>query len=70
MVEVAGRGVIAINVSSGGDAPYGVRTGERGIAYFVRRAANTFPATPADVRAFVQSRASATPTSYFPNRVG
>ncbi len=70
MVEVAGRGVIAINVSSGGDAPYGVRTGERGVAYFVRRAANTFPATPADVRAFVQSQAAATPASYLLTRGG
>jgi hypothetical protein len=66
LVEVAGRGLIAINVAPGSDAPYGVRTNGRGTAYFVRRAANTFPATPADVRAFVQARVSATPAPYFP----
>lgn len=64
MVEVDGRGVIAINVASGSDAPYGVGTRKRNIAYYVRRAGNTFPATPADVRAFVQARVSAPPAPY------
>lgn len=68
MVEIAGCGVIAINVAPGSSAPYGVGTSERNIAYYVRRAGNTFPATPADVRAFVQARVPATPASYLPTR--
>jgi hypothetical protein len=66
MVDLDGRGVFAINVGSGKDAPYGVRTSERHVSYYVRRAANTFPATPADVRAFVQARVNTAPTPYFP----
>jgi hypothetical protein len=68
MVDVGGRGVIAINVVSGSAAPYGVGKGERNISYYVRRAGNTFPATPADVRAFVETRVSASPAPYFPTR--
>lgn len=66
MVDVRGHGVIAINVASGSAAPYGVGKGERNIGYYVRRAGNTFPATPADVRAFVEARVSASPAPYFP----
>lgn len=63
MVRVAGRGVIAINVASGNDAPYGIGKDERDIRYYVRRAGTTFPASPADVRAFVQARVRAAPAS-------
>ncbi len=66
MVEVAERRVIAINVESGRDAPYGVGTSDRDTRYYVRRAGTTFPATPADVRAFVQARVAATARPYFP----
>jgi hypothetical protein len=65
MVEIDGRGVIAINVGRGRNAPYGVGTSERHIAYYVRRAGNTFPASPAHVRAFVQARAPAGSAPYF-----
>jgi hypothetical protein len=73
-VEVAGRGVIALHVGSGEHVPYGVGTSDRSVRYYIRRAGNTFPASPADVRAFVQSRVPATPTPtptptpYFPRR--
>lgn len=66
MVEVLGLGVIAINVACGSAAPYGVGHGQRNISYYVRRAGSTFPATPADVRAFVEARVSASPAPYFP----
>jgi hypothetical protein len=56
MVEVAGAGVIAVNVASGFEPPYGIGTDGRDIHYYVRRGGTTFPATPADVRAFVQAR--------------
>jgi hypothetical protein len=67
-VEVADRGVIALHVEPGEQVPYGVGTGDRGVRYYVRRAGSTFPASPADVRAFVQSRIPAVPTPYFPRR--
>lgn len=66
MIEVAGAGVIAVNVASGGEAPYGIGANERDIHYYVRRAGTTFPATPADVRAFVQARLPAGPALQFP----
>lgn len=66
MVDVDGRGVIVINVASGSATPYGIGTSERNIAYYVRRAGSTFPATPTDVRAFVEARVSATPARSFP----
>lgn len=69
MVEVAGHGVIAINVASGREAPYGVGKDERDIRYYIRRAGTTFPASPADVRAFVQARVAAEPAPpYFRSR--
>jgi hypothetical protein len=55
-VEVGGRSVIAIEVSPGTGVPYGIGTTDRDIRYYVRRGATTFPATPADVRAFVRAR--------------
>jgi hypothetical protein len=67
MVTVGRRGVIVVNVASGNDPPYGVGTSERDIRYHVRRGGTTFPAAPADVRAFVQARISATPATYFPS---
>jgi hypothetical protein len=68
MVEVAGGGVIAVNVASGNEAPYGIGTNDRDIRYFVRRAGTTFPATPADVRAFVHARLSAADPGFPPSR--
>jgi hypothetical protein len=68
MIEIDGHGVLAINVASGSAAPYGIGKGERNISYHVRRSGNTFPATPADVRAFVEARVSAASTPYFPTR--
>ncbi len=38
---------------------FGVGTSERSIGSYVPRAGKTFPATPADVRAFVETRVSA-----------
>jgi hypothetical protein len=67
LVEISGQGVIAVNVAAGADVPYGTGTNDRDIRYYVRRAGNTFPATPADVRAFVQARASPAPSPYFPS---
>jgi hypothetical protein len=66
LVEVADRGVIALQVEPGDHVPFGVGTSERGVRYYIRRGGNTFPASPADVRAFVQSRLPATPAPYFP----
>jgi hypothetical protein len=66
MTEVAGAGVIAVNVAPGGEPPYGIGTSERDIRYYVRRAGTTFPATPADVRAFVQGRLTAAAALQFP----
>ncbi len=65
-VELDGRGVIVINVASGSATPYGIGTSERNIAYYVRRAGSTFPATPTDVCAFVEARVSVTPALSFP----
>jgi hypothetical protein len=65
-VEVGDRGVIALHVDSGDHVPYGVGTSERGVRYYIRRGGNTFPAAPADVRAFVQSRLPSAPAPYFP----
>jgi hypothetical protein len=67
-VEVAGCGVLALSVEPGEHVPYGVGTSDRGVRYYIRRAGTTFPASPADVRAFVQSRTTATPELYFPRR--
>lgn len=67
MVEVADRCVIVISVEPGRDAPYGVGTSDRDTRYYVRRAGTTFPATPADVRAFVQARVAASAGPYFPS---
>lgn len=67
-VEVAGCGVIALSVEPGEHVPYGVGTSDRGVRYYIRRAGTTFPASPADVRAFVQSRTMTTPELYFPRR--
>lgn len=66
MVDVAARGVIAVNVAAGTRPPYGIGTSERDMRYYVRRAATTFPATPDDVRAFVQARISASAQLHFP----
>ncbi len=67
-VEVAECGVIALHVAPGQHVPYGVGTSDRSVRYYIRRAGNTFPASPADVRAFVQSRIPATPELHFPRR--
>lgn len=58
LVEIDGRGVIALQVVAGIHAPYGVGTSDRDARYYARRGATTFPASPADVRAFVQARAA------------
>jgi hypothetical protein len=56
MVKLNGRGVIAVRVEPGLHTPYGVGTTDRDVRYYVRRAGTTFPASPADVRAFVHAR--------------
>jgi hypothetical protein len=53
---ISGRTVIELTVQRGANAPYGVGSTERKVAYYIRRGATTFPAAPADVREFVQSR--------------
>lgn len=68
VVEIDGCAVIAINVASGSQAPYGVGTTERDIRYYIRRAGTTFPASPADIRALVQARIPATPAPRLPPR--
>jgi hypothetical protein len=65
--EIEGRTVVLVRVEPGVDAPYGVGTSERRVDYFVRRGGTTFPATPADVRAFVRERLPSTEQQpYFP----
>jgi Putative DNA-binding domain len=60
VAEVDGRPVVLVRVEPGVDTPYGVGTSERRVDYFVRRGGTTFPATPADVRAFVRARLPST----------
>lgn len=66
MVDIDGRGVIAINVDTGSEPPYGIGTSERDVRFYVRRVGNSFPASPADVRAIVQPRVAATQALHFP----
>jgi hypothetical protein len=68
VVDIEGSRVLALEVPSGTDAPYGVGTGKHDFAYYVRRQASTFPATPEDVRATVQARQPADPGLRFPRR--
>jgi Schlafen, AlbA_2 len=68
VVDVEGSRVLVLEVPSGPDAPYGVGTGKHDFAYYVRRQASTFPATPEDVRAAVQARQSTDPGLRFPRR--
>jgi hypothetical protein len=70
IVDVDGFGVIAITVAPGSEPPYGIGTSDRDVRYYVRRAANTFPASPADVRALVQARTAAAPALRFPPATG
>jgi hypothetical protein len=65
-VAIAGRAVLAVRVPPGAHAPYGVGTTDRDIRYYVRRGGTTFPATPADVRAFVQAWLPASERPWFP----
>ena len=65
--EIEGRTVVLVRVEPGVETPYGVGTSERRVGYFVRRGGTTFPATPADVRAFVRARLPSTEQQpYFP----
>lgn len=59
LTEVDGKHVLLVRVDAGAEPPYGVGTTDRRIDYYVRRSATSFPATPADVRAFVRARISA-----------
>jgi len=66
--EIEGRTVVLVRVEPGVETPYGVGTSERRVDYFVRRGGTTFPATPADVRAFVRARLPSTEQQpYFPH---
>jgi Putative DNA-binding domain len=66
--EIEGKTVVLVHVEPGVDTPYGVGTSERRVDYFVRRGGTTFPATPADVRAFVRARLPSTEQQrYFPH---
>jgi hypothetical protein len=58
LTEVDGKQVLLVRVDTGAEPPYGVGTTERRIDYYIRRGATSFPATPADVRAFVRARLS------------
>lgn len=62
-VNADGRGVIALTVFAGNQVPYGVGADGRTVRFYIRRAATTFPASPADVRAIVESRIPREPTS-------
>lgn len=65
VADVDGKNVL--RVEPGTDTPYGVGTTERRLDYYVRRGGTTFPATPADVRAFVRARLPASNEQrYFP----
>ena len=55
-VDVSGAHVLLVDVRPGGDPPYGVGTTDRETVYDVRRGATSFPASSADVRAFVRAR--------------
>ncbi len=68
MIDTANGGVIAVNVASGSDAPYGIATEGRSVSYFVRRAGTTFPASPADVRALVHARVASSEALHLPSR--
>jgi hypothetical protein len=48
--------ILLLNVDRGPETPYGVGTNDRDVVFYVRRGANSFPASPADVRAMVQAR--------------
>jgi hypothetical protein len=67
LADVDGKQVLLVRVDSGAEPPYGVATTDRRIDYYVRRSGTTFPATPADVRAFVRARLpeSASAGSFF-----
>jgi len=56
LVEFNGREMVVVDVKAGANTPYGVGTTDRKVAYYIRRGATTFPAAPAEVRAFVRSR--------------
>jgi hypothetical protein len=69
LAEVGGKQVLFVRVDAGTEPPYGVGTTDRGIDYYVRRGATSFPATPADLRSFVRARLPTTsPPSGFPYR--
>jgi hypothetical protein len=48
--------VLLVDVQASPLTPYGVGTDEREVVYYLRRGANSFPATPADVRLMVHAR--------------
>jgi len=56
LADLDGKWVLLVRVNAGAEPPYGVATTDRKIDYYVRRSGTTFPASPADVRAFVQER--------------
>jgi Putative DNA-binding domain len=67
IANVDGKDVLLVSVGPGADTPYGVGTTERRVDYYVRRGGTTFPATPADVRAFVRARIPVpSQQTYFP----
>lgn len=67
VANLDGKNVVLLRVGPGTDTPYGVGTTERRLDYYVRRGGTTFPATPADVRAFVRARLPASNEQrYFP----
>jgi hypothetical protein len=56
LADLDGKQVLLVRVNPGAEPPYGVGPTDRNVVYYVQRGATTFPATPADVRAFVRSR--------------
>lgn len=57
--------LLLVRVTAGTTPPYGIGTSDDKVVYYIRRAATTFPATPADVQVVVLSRVP-TPGPLFP----
>ncbi|MHB1835326.1 MAG: AlbA family DNA-binding domain-containing protein, partial [Solirubrobacteraceae bacterium] len=65
-VTLRAKEVLALNVHSGLDAPYGVGTNEQKLAFYVRRSGSTIPARPEDLRNSVLARVPSPPEERLP----
>jgi predicted HTH transcriptional regulator len=68
IIETAGRYILVLTVEPGEQLPCGVGADRRDVRYYIRRAASTFPASPDDLRALIQTREPQA-TLMFPPRV-